>query len=549
MIQSNQLNAEQSVQQAANQAEAVRDGAEDAVTLATAELNIWTQVTQSAAKRAGAHGAADAESTQIKNETISELSKAADTEHGISNMAQALDGLAPDERTPEQMAAIEDLIRDIETGAVETPTFVAAKYVPEAEVLSGKGAGIRIPHNVQAAYVPSKNMIVQNEHIAGVEKTMAVREELGEWIANTASERGIDVAPGDAGTRFEKALSGQDFDDMDFVADPTDTTKVLINGEVLDAKARFKSITPGSDQRIGIQGIWGTKFTADPTARVFDGKLYVYTSTDNPGLPGNDSGGFKMPGYKVFSTFTPQWPQSWQGGNNYILKQENVPWAKKNNTMWAPDVVRGPNGKFFMFFPEGNSKIGVAISNTPDGNFVPRAKPLPNVAGIDPSVIQHNGKWFMYSARDQKIWVQELTSDNSGYFTGATNAKVVPGLKPNYKEGPHVYQRNPGGPLYMLYARVDKGGYRLELARSFNGPMGPFVPAGVAVKDFREPHFANNSAPTNHGSIVAYKGKNYVFHHRHLNKPGQFKYRTAIFNEFYYDNNGNAITVDPFKSN
>ena len=46
------------------------------------------------------------------------------------------------------------------------------------------------------------------------------------------------------------------------------------------------------------------QFTADPTARVFEGKLYVYPSHDIKALPGfkGKADWFVMPDYHVFSS-------------------------------------------------------------------------------------------------------------------------------------------------------------------------------------------------------------------------------------------------------
>ena len=78
-------------------------------------------------------------------------------------------------------------------------------------------------------------------------------------------------------------------------------------------------------------------FTADPTARVFDGKLYVYPSHDIIPKEGVEAPRFCMPDYHIYSL---------ENGNTWkdygvILDQNQVPWGKKDaNGMWAPDCIK-----------------------------------------------------------------------------------------------------------------------------------------------------------------------------------------------------------------
>jgi hypothetical protein len=66
------------------------------------------------------------------------------------------------------------------------------------------------------------------------------------------------------------------------------------------------------------------QFTADPTARVFEGKLYLYPSHDILATPGHGRvGWFAMKDYHVFSTDN---LSSWTD-HGKILSENNVQWA------------------------------------------------------------------------------------------------------------------------------------------------------------------------------------------------------------------------------
>src|SRR3954465_2308632 len=134
------------------------------------------------------------------------------------------------------------------------------------------------------------------------------------------------------------------------------------------------------------------QFTADPTARVFDGKIYVYPSHDivePPGYKGRP-GWFVMEDYHVFSSDN---LTDWKD-HGVIVTRSGVAWADPNAyAMWAPDCVF-KDGKYYFYFPAmaraengGGFRIGVAVGDTPYGPFKPLATPIDGVKGIDPGVL------------------------------------------------------------------------------------------------------------------------------------------------------------------
>ena len=86
------------------------------------------------------------------------------------------------------------------------------------------------------------------------------------------------------------------------------------------------------------------QFTADPTARVFEGKVYVYPSHDIISPVEPERKWFSMADYHVFSS---EDLIDWKD-HGVILSQENVPWGKPDAySMWAPDCVY-KNGKYYF---------------------------------------------------------------------------------------------------------------------------------------------------------------------------------------------------------
>lgn len=142
-------------------------------------------------------------------------------------------------------------------------------------------------------------------------------------------------------------------------------------------------------------------YTADPSAHVFNGKVYIYPSHDREtDIKFNDNGDqYDMADYHVFSLdsldgldapagSSPAAPQVVDHG--VALRVEDVPWVSKQ--LWAPDAAYNPRTReYVLFFPardkEGIFRIGVAVADRPEGPFRPEAGPIPGSYSIDPAVL------------------------------------------------------------------------------------------------------------------------------------------------------------------
>ena len=163
-------------------------------------------------------------------------------------------------------------------------------------------------------------------------------------------------------------------------------------------------------------------FTADPSAHIFNGKIYVYPSHDiveeNPMY--DDCGSqYAMRDYRVLS-------MDYIGGpvtiHDVALDLKDVPWAKRQ--FWAPDAAE-KDGKFYLYFPtkdkEDIFKIGVAVSNNPEGPFKAKKTPIEGSYSMDPSVFKDDdGKYYMYVGG---IWGGQLQrwDENNQYMPSRKN--------------------------------------------------------------------------------------------------------------------------------
>ena len=289
------------------------------------------------------------------------------------------------------------------------------------------------------------------------------------------------------------------------------------------------------------------QFTADPTARIFDGKIYVYPSHDIKAPPEykGKPDWFVMEDYHVFSSNN---LTDWKD-HGMIVSQTTVDWADPTAyAMWAPDCVF-KDGKYYFYFPaipksdgktEGPDakrpefRIGVAVSDTPYGPF----KPLPNyiqgVTGIDPNVlIDKDGTAYLYYSLN-KIFVAKL-KPNMTEIDG--EPMVIDNLPTKgLLEGPFVFERK--GTYYLTYPHVENKIERLEYATS-TSPMGPFKQAGVILDE------SESGCWTVHQSILDWQGQSYLFYHDRDLSPGFDKNRSIRADKLFFNADGSIQKVKP----
>ncbi|MFZ0472721.1 MAG: family 43 glycosylhydrolase, partial [Bacteroidales bacterium] len=191
------------------------------------------------------------------------------------------------------------------------------------------------------------------------------------------------------------------------------------------------------------------QFTADPAARVFNGRVYVYPSHDIRAPESfTRKDWFCMEDYHVFSSSNlTDWTD-----HGVIVTQEKVEWVNPASySMWAPDCIER-KGKYYFYFPAnvkpGSGRgfgIGVAVADNPAGPFIPQPEPIKNVHGIDPcTFIDKDGQAYIYYSLG-KIFAAKL---NDNMLELASEPVVMEDLpKQGLVEGPFLFERN--GIYYM----------------------------------------------------------------------------------------------------
>jgi hypothetical protein len=266
-----------------------------------------------------------------------------------------------------------------------------------------------------------------------------------------------------------------------------------------------------------------TDYYADPSCRVFNGKMYVYGSHDI-----DDPDWYKMRDYHVWSSINGvKWTD-----HGVALDKSDVSWVDQNqDTMWAPDCVY-KNGTYYFYFPavanNNSRRIGVATSSNPGGPFHPESNYMANVTGIDPCVyFDDNGDAYMYWSMSPNVWVARLTPDLLSLATSPTNVSIqgVPSF--DLIEGPWVHKYN--NQIYLSVPISLTGGPEVMDYATGTSPTGPFT--------YRGRIFDPNVNWTIHGSIVNYNDHWYAFYHDDA-LSGSDHGRCWRAEEFQYNSNG-----------
>ena len=309
-------------------------------------------------------------------------------------------------------------------------------------------------------------------------------------------------------------------------------------------------------------------FTADPSAHVFNGKIYIYPSHDIPhNGEDNDNGDeYQMRDYHVLSMDS---LDSECVDNGLALSEKDVPWVSEQ--MWAPDAAY-KNGKYYLYFPardkEGNFRLGVAESDSPVGPFTPDEKYIPGSYSIDPAVYVEGEEAYIYFGG---LWGGQLEKWQTGEFVpdAVGPSGDEPALGPLFAvlsedmksfkskpqmlrildengepikaggeerrcfEAPWLHKYN--GKYYLSYST---GTTHYIVYATSDSPLGPFTYGGRIM----EPVIGW----TTHHSIVEIGGKWYLFYHDCEMSGGINHRRTVKFTELKYNEDGSIVTIQPY---
>lgn len=241
---------------------------------------------------------------------------------------------------------------------------------------------------------------------------------------------------------------------------------------------------------------------------------------------------------------------------------ETLGWAQ-TNTLWAPDVIRLDDGKYYMYYnackgDSPRSALGIAVADKIDGPYVNKAVLLksgmwgeagadgtiydatkhPNT--VDPNVFRDKeGKlWMIYGSYSGGIFILAMDPatgmplPNQGYgkhLLGGNHARI---------EGAYVQYSPQSGYYYMFtsFGGLDaNGAYNMRVARSRN-PDGPYVDGkGTDMATVK----SNPALPLFDDASIAPHGQKLLGNHQFALAAGEtgtpLGYVSAGHNSSYYD--------------
>jgi len=311
-------------------------------------------------------------------------------------------------------------------------------------------------------------------------------------------------------------------------------------------------------------------YTADPSAHVFNNRIYIYASHDieSGGIEDDSGNHFNMIDYHVLS-------MNLDGSDVTVhpvgLSVGDVTWAESK--FWAPDAAY-KNGTYYLYFPAKDAnnifRLGVATSSSPEGPFTPQPTPMQGSYSIDPAVfVDDDGSAYIYFGG---IWGGQLqrwengTYDENGSLKDlgdADDPAILPrmaklkddmlefaedvksieildksgnpiltkDLERRFFEAPWIHKHN--GIYYLSYSTGDT--HLIAYATSDN-PYGPFIYQGVLNEPVQ--------GWTNHHSTIKV-GKKWFFFYHDTELSGKTHLRNVKFTTFKHNKDG---SIDPIKT-
>lgn len=311
-------------------------------------------------------------------------------------------------------------------------------------------------------------------------------------------------------------------------------------------------------------------YTADPSAHLFAGRIYIYPSHDFDFRVKEDDMGshFDMRDYHVLSMDS-------IGGvvtdHGVAIDKADIPWVSRQ--LWAPDAAFY-KGKYYLYFPAKDKqdifRIGVATSIFPQGPFKAEPKPIKGSYSMDPAVYKDNDSTFyiyfggIWGGQLQR-WqtnkydtsgvepnderpaigprVARLTQDMLQFAEPVKEVKIIDSTGSPIQGKDHdrrffeaSWMHKFQGTYYFSYSTGDT---HFICYATGDNPYGPFTYRGVILDPV--------IGWTNHHSIMEFRGKWYLFYHDSVLSGGKTHLRTVKVTPLKHNQDGSIERIVAYK--
>ena len=304
------------------------------------------------------------------------------------------------------------------------------------------------------------------------------------------------------------------------------------------------------------------EYIPDAEPRVFGDRVYIYGSHDKfNGIS------FCLLDYVCYSA--PVSDLSDWRYEGVIFSKKQDPACKKGilNMLAAPDVIRGTDGRYYLYYFFGyNSRIAVAVCDTPAGKyeFLGEVKYADGVRigkkgepiQFDPGIfIDDDGRVFLYTGFGPVKFSKFLLRKHKATKKGAMCFELEPDMltikgdmkyigvpaetlaKGTEYEGHGFFEaasmRKIGDKYYFVYS--SNLNHELCYAVS-DSPDKDFKYGGILVSigDIGLSDKPRNYLGNTHGGLLQLNNKHYIFYHRHTNR--HWFSRQACAEEIKFEN-------------
>ena len=292
-------------------------------------------------------------------------------------------------------------------------------------------------------------------------------------------------------------------------------------------------------------------FCADPTALVYDGRVYVYGTNDHQQFIHNGKSGSN--GYGNISSlvvFSTDDMVNWRFHGSIDVAKICSSWGWRFSASWAPSVTwrtnSSGNDEFFLYFANSGGSIGVLKASSPIGPWrSPLTKPMidADTPGVrpcawifDPGVVvddEGNG-WIAFGGGDPQPTGSKLMPGNSRFAKLKSSMTSIDGSavnlpapylfeasELNMMNGRFVYTYNTSWSDRDDWTRYAKRGSNAAPSSCSMCYMVSDNPLDPDAWEYRGEYVPNEGNfgmgwGNNHTHLQKYEGKYYLFYHSTL---------------------------------
>lgn len=280
-------------------------------------------------------------------------------------------------------------------------------------------------------------------------------------------------------------------------------------------------------------------YFADPSVVAHEGKFYLYATLDPWG--GETLGCWESVDFANWTYRSLNWP----------TKAACTSATSKGAMVWAPSVVRGAGGRFYMYVSVG-SEVWAGVADHPLGPWENPLGDRPLIPGnfrpgyhmIDAEAfVDDDGTAYLYwgsgwNWTNGRCFAVKLSEDMIS-FDGEPR-DVTP---PHYFEAPFMLKR--GGRYFLMYSdgKTVEDTYEVRCAVG-DSPLGPFTE--VETSPLLTTEHARQVVSPGHHTMFLHEDRTYIVYHRHrIPYVKDTAYRQICMDELVFDETGMPQKVLP----